>query len=119
MPAELRDSSVRMLGKAATIAVLLTRTASIARRDHRTGANPKRWTKLALRARPIDQAPGGRNLTFFATAASTSSGVISKIILLATAGPPSHEGVFWRITADPALPVRNFVKPYDRDDHGT
>src|SRR5215470_4826394 len=43
-PAALRASSVRMLGSAAMIAVLLAPTASIARHDdHSTDANPARW----------------------------------------------------------------------------
>jgi hypothetical protein len=45
-PAELRKSSVRMVGKAAMIAVPLAPTASIARHDdHRTDADPLRiWS---------------------------------------------------------------------------
>ena len=47
-PAELSASSVRMLGNAAMIAVLLDPTASIARHDdHRTEAKPLRWFNVA------------------------------------------------------------------------
>jgi hypothetical protein len=47
-PAELSTSSLRMLGKAAMIAVLLTPTASVARHDaHRTDANPFSWLNVA------------------------------------------------------------------------
>jgi hypothetical protein len=46
-PAELRKSSVCIVGKAAMIAVPLAPTASIARHDdHRTDANPVRWFNL-------------------------------------------------------------------------
>src|SRR5262249_36931060 len=54
-PAALSPSSVRMLGKAAMIAVLLMPTASIVRHDdHRTAAKPVRWFNVAASSRRTD-----------------------------------------------------------------
>src|SRR5262249_61599804 len=53
-PAELRESSVCMVGNAAMIAVLLAPTASVARHDdQRTDANPDRWLGLRTTANAI------------------------------------------------------------------
>jgi hypothetical protein len=61
-PAALSASSLRMLGKAAMIAVLLAPTASIAKHDdHSTAAKPIRWFNVALvlgRPRADDGAHG-------------------------------------------------------------
>jgi hypothetical protein len=53
-PAGLKESSVRIVGNAAIIAVLLAPTASIARHDaHRTDANPVGWFNVAASSSPV------------------------------------------------------------------
>src|SRR6478736_3713295 len=69
-PAELRKSSVRIVGKAAMIAVPLAPTASIARHDdHRTDVNPVRCFNLPavlhfLRAISSHRVPARRRSWF-------------------------------------------------------
>jgi hypothetical protein len=69
--AELRESSFRMFGRAAMIAVLLAPTASIARHDdHRTDANPVRCFNVAAssprhRADETRPRPPRACITFF------------------------------------------------------